>query len=94
MELSVETVEIKETVVKKVSDFVLHLTEDEAKDLLAVLGALAPCNDYAKGPGVTSIVYTLLGDEFEARGYSFSMRRKIHLDGIKPRWAKDADCCS
>ena len=69
-----------------VTDFVLIMTEDEAKELLAVTGALAPYFNSAKGPTVTSSIYHKLHEIFTRRGFTCLKRRCIHMDGIKPTW--------
>ena len=85
--VSVETRTIEQVVEVKEETFILTLTEDEAKELLAVTGALAPYGRGSdKGPTVTSDVYSALSSEFHERGYNYSNRRRIRMDGTKPTW--------
>lgn len=68
--------------------FILTMTEDEAKELLSVVGALAPYSKgNPKGPTVTSAIFKNLTSLFDARGWGHGSRRYVRMDGIIPTWA-------
>ncbi len=76
------------TVTKPVTEtqFILTLTEDEAKELMASIGALNPCYTGVEGPR-TSEVFRTLSELFIAHGYDHGERRRVRMEGIRVVWA-------
>lgn len=68
-------------------DFIITLTEHEAKELMALTGCLAPClTGSKKGPTVSLAIYTKLSIAFDKRNFPDAKRRHVRMDGIKPMW--------
>ncbi len=65
--------------------FILKLTEDEAKELMASLGALSSSYISEDGPR-TLAVFNTLSDLFRTRGYGYAQRRGVHLSGSRVKW--------
>ena len=85
MEVHIDT--ISKMVEVEEPRFILTMTEEEAKELLAVTGALAPYPESnPKGPSVTTPIYNQLSHLFDDRGYEYCDRRRVRMVGTIPTW--------
>ena len=85
MEVHIDT--ISKMVEVEEPRFILTMTEEEAKELFAVTGALAPYpGSNPKGPSVTTPIYNQLSHLFDDRGYEYCDRRRVRMVGTIPTW--------
>ena len=87
MDLRIDMISFSKTIEVEEPRFILTLTEEEAKELLAVTGALAPYPESnPKGPSVTTPIYNQLSHLFDDRGYEYCDRRRVRMVGTIPTW--------
>ena len=82
-ECSVKQITVTKPVIE--DQFILKLTEDEAKELMASLGILSSSYTGEDGPR-TSLVHAKLSDLFRSRGYGYGQRRSVRLSGNRVLW--------